>query len=103
MNAILSGMYIPHDLNSDTQVQVVQLANLYMHDILNRLKGSSLQVMGPVVEEGEWAIVGGTGEFCLAQGIIYKKFLEQQSNGNIIELDIHAFYSAVRPWTLGAV
>jgi hypothetical protein len=74
-----------------------------MHDILNRFKGSSLQVMGPVVEEGEWAIVGGTGEFCLAQGIIYKKFLEQQSNGNIIELDIHAFYSAVRPWTLGAV
>ncbi|KAJ1695037.1 hypothetical protein LUZ63_011735 [Rhynchospora breviuscula] len=70
-----------------------------------RFKGSSLQVMGPVVEEGEWAIVGGTGEFPLAQGVIYKKFLEQRSNGNIMELDIHAFYSTLRTgctcWSLG--
>jgi Dirigent-like protein len=49
--------------------------------------------MGPVVETGEWAIVGGTGVFLLAQGIIYKERLEENSNGNIIKLDIHALYS----------
>ncbi|KAF3328603.1 jasmonate-induced protein [Carex littledalei] len=66
-----------------------------------RFKGSTLQVMGPVVEGGEWAIVGGTGEFPMARGVIYKKFHEQKKDGNIMELDIHAFYSAVRPWSLG--
>jgi Dirigent-like protein len=58
--------------------------------------------MGPVVEEGEWAIVGGTGKFPLAKGIIYKKMVEQKRNGNIIQLDIHAFYSSENPiWSLG--
>ncbi|XP_078150148.1 dirigent protein 7-like [Carex rostrata] len=66
-----------------------------------RFKGSSLQVMGPDVEEGEWAIVGGTGEFCLAQGVIYKTFLKHQSDRNIMELDIHAFYSASSPVSSG--
>lgn len=56
-------------------------------------KGSTLQVMGPIVEHGEWAIVGGTGEFTLAQGIIYKTFYQQHKDGNIMELDIHALYT----------
>ncbi|TVU30711.1 hypothetical protein EJB05_22346, partial [Eragrostis curvula] len=38
-------------------------------------------------------IVGGTGEFTLAKGVIYKKFHEQRGDGNIMELDIHAFYT----------
>ncbi|KAJ3688677.1 hypothetical protein LUZ61_017841 [Rhynchospora tenuis] len=70
-----------------------------------RFKGSTLQVMGPVVREGEWAVVGGTGQFSLAQGVIYKKFLEQRSDENIVELDIHAFYTPLHTctcWTLGA-
>ncbi|PUZ67220.1 hypothetical protein GQ55_3G417200 [Panicum hallii var. hallii] len=33
-----------------------------------RFKGSTLQVMGVVVEHGEWAIVGGTGELAMATG-----------------------------------
>ncbi|KAJ3705521.1 hypothetical protein LUZ61_009226 [Rhynchospora tenuis] len=67
-----------------------------------QFKGSSLQVMGPVVERGEWAIVGGTGQFHLAHGVIYKKFHEQRKNGNIMELNIHAFYSRLRdPFRLG--
>lgn len=72
-----------------------------MHCISNRFKGSSLQVMGESVYNGEWAIVGGTGEFRLAQGIIYKKNTKVTAEGYIVELDIHAFYSAVQPWTLG--
>ncbi|XP_078149634.1 pterocarpan synthase 1-like [Carex rostrata] len=67
----------------------------------DRFKGSSLQVMGPVVEQGEWAIVGGTGQFRMAQGIIFKKVLEAKADGNILELDIHAFYYGGQPWTLG--
>ncbi|XP_037488670.1 uncharacterized protein LOC119367178 [Triticum dicoccoides] len=58
---------------------------------VERFKGSTLQVMGISVEEGEWAIVGGTGQFAMATGVIYKKFHEQRSEGNIIELTIHGF------------
>ncbi|XP_052139285.1 mannose/glucose-specific lectin-like [Oryza glaberrima] len=56
-----------------------------------RLRGSTLQVMGVPVEGGEWAIVGGTGEFIMASGVIYKKVHERRSEGNIIELTIHGF------------
>ena len=48
-------------------------------------------MMGITVEVGEWAIVGGTGQFAMASGVITKKFHEQRSDGNIIELAIHAF------------
>ncbi|KAM3373125.1 hypothetical protein ACQJBY_019850 [Aegilops geniculata] len=58
---------------------------------LERFKGSTLQVMGISVQEGEWAIVGGTGQFAMANGVIYKKFHEQRSDGDIIELTVHAF------------
>ncbi|TVU30791.1 hypothetical protein EJB05_22432, partial [Eragrostis curvula] len=34
-----------------------------------RLRGSILQVMGLSVEQGEWSIVGGTGQFAMARGI----------------------------------
>ncbi|KAL6622982.1 hypothetical protein ACP70R_019063 [Stipagrostis hirtigluma subsp. patula] len=69
-----------------------------MHFQGGSFDGSTLQVMGPVVEEGEWSIVGGTGEFTLAQGVIYKRFHEQRSEGNIMELDIHAFYTPMERW-----
>lgn len=54
-------------------------------------KGSTIQVMGISVEQGEWAIVGGTGKFAMATGVIYKKFHEQRSHGNIIEITLHGF------------
>jgi hypothetical protein len=39
--------------------------------------------------EGEWAIVGGTGEFAYAQGVItYKK--TQLASGNVRELHVRA-------------
>lgn len=61
-----------------------------------RFKGSTLQVMGTVVEKGEWAIVGGTGEFTLARGVIYKPRAEYINQvGDVIELDIHCFYTPV--------
>nr|CAB3462273.1 unnamed protein product [Digitaria exilis] len=56
-----------------------------------RYSGSTLQVMGIVVERGDWAIVGGTGEFAMATGVIYKRFHVQNSDGNIMELTIKGF------------
>lgn len=56
-----------------------------------RFKGSTLEVMGIVVERGEWAIVGGTGQFAMANGVIFKKFHEQKQEGNIMELTIQGF------------
>ncbi|BAF29387.1 Os12g0199000 [Oryza sativa Japonica Group] len=53
--------------------------------------GSTLEVMGIVVERGEWAIVGGTGQFAMANGVIFKKFHEQKQEGNIMELTIQGF------------
>lgn len=58
---------------------------------VERFKGSTLQVMGISVEEGEWSIVGGTGQFAMANGVIYKRFHEQRSDGNTIELTVHGF------------
>ncbi|KAF0905395.1 hypothetical protein E2562_004372 [Oryza meyeriana var. granulata] len=55
--------------------------------------GPHLKVMGIVVETGEWAVVGGTGQFAMATGVISKRLLEQRSaaGGQIIELTIRAF------------
>lgn len=47
--------------------------------------------MGLDVTEGEWAIVGGTGQFSMATGVIYKKLHAQMSEGNVVELTIHGF------------
>ncbi|XP_078163603.1 dirigent protein 22-like [Carex rostrata] len=63
-----------------------------------RFRGSTLQVMGIGVEfpsPGEWAIVGGTGQFTLAQGVIYKNKVTSTGGTDIIELRINAYYSPV--------
>ncbi|KAE8775550.1 hypothetical protein D1007_51941 [Hordeum vulgare] len=54
-----------------------------------RFKNSTLQVLGSSVKkEGEWAIVGGTGEFAMARGVIKIKVHEKIPGGEILELDI---------------
>ncbi|CAM0955785.1 unnamed protein product [Alopecurus aequalis] len=73
-----------------------------------RFKGSTLQVMGTVVHKGEWAIVGGTGEFMLARGVIYKPYAKYLHNvGDVIEIDIHCLYTPMErskgtSWTFEA-
>ncbi|XP_044345964.1 uncharacterized protein [Triticum aestivum] len=60
---------------------------------IERFKGSTLEIMGATVEkEGEWAIVGGTGGFAMARGIIQRKVHEKRADGEILELTIDAFY-----------
>ncbi|VAI81866.1 unnamed protein product [Triticum turgidum subsp. durum] len=68
-------------------------------------KESTLQVIGASVEkEGEWSIVGGTGEFAMARGVVNKKLHGNIDGGDIIELTIHGFcrkqiaLTKVGPW-----
>ncbi|KAL6870608.1 hypothetical protein ACP4OV_014456 [Aristida adscensionis] len=64
---------------------------------VDELKGSTLEVMGVGVEQGEqWGIVGGTGKLALAQGFINKKLHKVVDTGNIIELDIYAVIPSVK-------
>lgn len=60
-----------------------------------RFTGSSFKVMGDFyAAEGEWAIVGRTGEFEYAQGVItYKKI--QSASGNDRELHVRALCLSV--------
>uniref|UniRef100_A0ACD5TBJ0 Uncharacterized protein n=1 Tax=Avena sativa TaxID=4498 RepID=A0ACD5TBJ0_AVESA len=54
-----------------------------------RFKGSSLKVVGNYkTNKGQWAIVGGTGEFAFAQGVATFKICEQLQGGNIREFRI---------------
>lgn len=58
-----------------------------------RFKGSTLNVQGPlgpviVGDEGDWAVVGGTGKFELAQGICSYKKIKKIEGGMIHELRI---------------
>lgn len=62
---------------------------------VERFKGCTLEVMGVnVSEDGQWAIVGGTGEFTMACGVIDRKVYKRRMNGkhgNVIGLTIHGF------------
>ncbi|KQJ92957.1 uncharacterized protein LOC100842141 [Brachypodium distachyon] len=65
-----------------------------------RFKGSTLQVMGVDYDQDEWAIVGGTGEFAMARGII-KKYPHSTARGRVVvKLNIHGFCS-MKPTRLG--
>ncbi|RLM64405.1 uncharacterized protein C2845_PM16G04380 [Panicum miliaceum] len=63
----------------------------------SRFKGSTLHVMGVSVSDSDWGVVGGTGEFAMAQGVISKKLFKQIETGNIVELNIYAIYPAKIP------
>ncbi|XBI05275.1 hypothetical protein VPH35_133452 [Triticum aestivum] len=69
--------------------------------LLHKFKQSTLQIMGTSVEqEGQWSIVGGTGELAMARGVINKKLHHRTNEGDIIELTIHGFCRVQIP-TLG--
>ncbi|KAF7046075.1 hypothetical protein CFC21_055124 [Triticum aestivum] len=61
--------------------------------VAGRFKGSTLQVMGANDddEENEWAIVGGTGEFSMARGVINKRVHSCIGNTITQELTIEFF------------
>uniref|UniRef100_A0A0E0BQK4 Dirigent protein n=1 Tax=Oryza glumipatula TaxID=40148 RepID=A0A0E0BQK4_9ORYZ len=47
--------------------------------------------LGIFEEDRDWAIVGGTGEFAMASGVIKKTVYERTPEGTIIELTIRGF------------
>uniref|UniRef100_A0A0E0RAX3 Dirigent protein n=1 Tax=Oryza rufipogon TaxID=4529 RepID=A0A0E0RAX3_ORYRU len=60
--------------------------------------GSTLLVAGTYTtgQKGEWAIVGGTGKFSLAQGVIHKEMVRTNpGTGEVRLLQIRAKYSTV--------
>lgn len=53
-------------------------------------------------ETSEWAIVGGTGQFTLAQGVVFGKIVSDDGNyGRITELFIHIFYRTIEKPKMG--
>ncbi|WVZ54115.1 hypothetical protein U9M48_004970 [Paspalum notatum var. saurae] len=75
-----------------------------------RFKGSSLKVLGDfsigddtVGKDGEWAIVGGTGEFAFAHGVVSAKVIQNMhpTDGRIWELHIRAFSLCTEVSTMG--
>lgn len=63
-----------------------------------RFKGSTLKLLGSYGpgHDDEWAIVGGTGEFTLAQGVISLRTV-QDGNGMVIrELKFRLFYTPIK-------
>jgi hypothetical protein len=48
--------------------------------------------MGPSIQgEGDWAIVGGTGVFAMARGVIERKLISQDSQRAITKLTVDGF------------
>ncbi|XP_052145174.1 dirigent protein 23-like [Oryza glaberrima] len=45
-----------------------------------RFNGSMLQVMGTTPQDDQWAILGGTGEFVAAEGIVEHKIVQTNCN-----------------------
>ncbi|KAJ1277178.1 hypothetical protein BS78_05G275100 [Paspalum vaginatum] len=72
---------------------------LFCHSIMftdTSFKGSSIKMLGDHREEadGEWAVVGGTGEFAYARGVVTANVIEPYtpaSGQRKWELDIRAF------------
>jgi len=75
---------------------------------VDRFEGSTLQITGKTTEDdSEWAIVGGTGEFAMARGVVViARNVQSIENGQIDELTIGAIcrmkektiFSKVGPW-----
>ncbi|XP_078158798.1 dirigent protein 23-like [Carex rostrata] len=63
----------------------------------DRFKGSTLGVQGVYEASSpkEWIIVGGTGQFKLAQGTVSATNLSEDANGRILELAFHIFYRTI--------
>ncbi|WVZ49598.1 hypothetical protein U9M48_000940 [Paspalum notatum var. saurae] len=79
---------------------------LFCHSIMftdSRFKGSSLKMLGDFHDEadGEWAIVGGTGQFAYARGVVTAKVIQPFTppTGRTWELSIRAFALCISEMT----
>ncbi|RLM69689.1 uncharacterized protein C2845_PM17G14630 [Panicum miliaceum] len=80
-------------------VQVANTPNYVWHYSLGlvfrdkRFNGSTLQISGTSQINGEWSIVGGTGELTMARGTVKRTEISYTGNTGISELKIHVFYT----------
>ncbi|KAL6851968.1 hypothetical protein ACP4OV_020153 [Aristida adscensionis] len=51
-------------------------------------KGSTLEVAGVHMDEGQWAIVGGTGQFAFASGVMTMKHIDKGTGRNVDEITL---------------
>jgi hypothetical protein len=67
---------------------------IYIHFYNIRYNGSSIQFIGPrnttVGSKFEWGILGGTGEFACAQGVISCDIIRIDGTLCVMELNIRA-------------
>ncbi|KAF8655406.1 hypothetical protein HU200_061148 [Digitaria exilis] len=65
-----------------------------------RLAGSTLKVMGLHGSrndgQGQWSVMGGTGELTMARGVINYKIIQEDTAGRIFEIRIFVYYTAVQ-------
>uniref|UniRef100_A0ACD5UX37 Uncharacterized protein n=1 Tax=Avena sativa TaxID=4498 RepID=A0ACD5UX37_AVESA len=57
-----------------------------------RFGGSTIETSGMRINDGEWAITGGTGQFATARGTIKFKEVKAVPQQSYKQLDIHAYY-----------
>ncbi|KAL6846082.1 hypothetical protein ACP4OV_023530 [Aristida adscensionis] len=67
------------------------IMNLVFQD--GRFKGSTLQAMGFIHEDGQWSIMGGTGQLTLARGYISHRVIESAKTYRIYEANIRVYYT----------
>ncbi|XP_066381453.1 uncharacterized protein, partial [Miscanthus floridulus] len=87
-----------------TGVQVAHTPNLVFHYSLGllvvvdqRFTGSTLQLSGTSQINGEWSIVGGTGELTMAMGTVKRTEIVYTENARVSELKIH--FAPMKPAT----
>lgn len=64
---------------------------IILRTIQHRFKGSTLQIQGTSKINGEWTIVGGTGELTMATGTVKRTTVVEKDYTRISELKIHAY------------
>uniref|UniRef100_K3Z295 Dirigent protein n=3 Tax=Setaria italica TaxID=4555 RepID=K3Z295_SETIT len=90
-----------------TSVQVANTPDVYQYSLGlvfgdKRFNGSTLQISGTSQINGEWSIVGGTGELAMAKGTIKRTEIRYIGNTRISELKIHAFYTPMNSTTVSS-
>jgi hypothetical protein len=73
---------------------IMMIIILCIPTYFSRFNGSTLEVIGNfyAAKDGQMAIVGGTGEFVSAHGVIKYKKVQQTSVDTHREFNISAFY-----------
>ncbi|KAJ3687806.1 hypothetical protein LUZ61_016970 [Rhynchospora tenuis] len=80
------------------------LQNSSVWDSLGWFGKSTLMVRGWWLYQDpiEWAIIGGTGRFTLAQGVVYGDVKGEDSTAAMLELRIHVYYTPMKDVRISA-